>query len=285
MTEPAFPAIQIEASDPRLRIMISSTTFDLPQHRHEVSEAILREGHTVVKMEYGSAEWNSDAIKFSLEKVEQSQVYLGIFALRYGHIPEDSTRNPERLSITEMEYRHALKLGIPTLIFLSHKDHPFTEEEIDFDEEKRTKLKLLRSRLQTSEICGFFDSPDKLRQEVYVALHRLQVRLTQSNAPMAPVATKSPLPRPPQRYAVPEYTLTHTFVGRASELAEFDTWAKSTETVMVVEGIGGLGKSAVTWEWVIRWADSAIPGLAGCVWWSFYEKGTTLVAFVRHALA
>ena len=115
--QPASPRkyIVVEADDPRLHIMISSTTMDLPEHRHEVSEAIQRMGHTPVMMEFGSAEWNSDAIKFSLEKVEKSQVYIGIFALRYGYIKEDPVRNPDRLSVTELEYRHALKLGIPTL--------------------------------------------------------------------------------------------------------------------------------------------------------------------------
>ncbi len=119
--------IVIDAADPRLKIMISSTTVDLPEHRQEATEAIQRLGHTAVVMEHGSAEWNSDAIKFSLEKVEQSQVYVGIFALRYGHIPEDPKRNPDRLSVTELEYRHAVKRGIPTLIFLA-RNHPFTED-------------------------------------------------------------------------------------------------------------------------------------------------------------
>ena len=92
-------------------------------------------------------------------------------------------------------------------------------------------------------------------------------------------------PTPPAVYAVPEYTLTNTFVGRSSELDLLDAWAKSSDAIMVVEGIGGLGKSAVTWEWMQRRAPAAIPNLAGRVWWSFYEKGTSMVTFVRHALA
>ena len=59
-------------------------------------------------------------------------------------------------------------------------------------------------------------------------------------------------PAPPAVYAVPEYTLTNTFVGRSSELDLLDQWAKSSDPIMVVEGIGGLGKSAVTWEWMQR---------------------------------
>jgi hypothetical protein len=100
----------------------------------------------------------------------------------------------------------------------------------------------------------------------------------------APVVPKR-LPAPPDLYAVPNYILTSTFIGRATELDELDAWACSTDPLMVVEGIGGLGKSALTWEWVQKRATYAIPDLAGRAWWSFYERGTSMAAFVRHALA
>lgn len=280
--EPVRKYIVIEAADPRLRIMVSSTTMDLTKHRKEAINAISQLGHTPVVMEHGSAEWKSNAIKFSLEKVEQSQVYLGIFAQRYGHIPDDPERNPHRLSVTELEYRHAVKLGIPTLIFLADETHAFPPKQIDFDVEKRTKLEKLKAELQGSEICGFFDSPDKLHKEVLVSLQRLQVRLVQPNAI---IAASQSLPQPPELYAVPAYILTNQFIGRCSELDRLDTWAKSSDAIMVIEGIGGLGKSAVTWEWMNNRAPVAIPNLAGRVWWSFYEKGTSMVTFVRHALA
>jgi tetratricopeptide (TPR) repeat protein len=274
--------IVIDTADPRLRIMVSSTTVDLPEHRREAADAIQRLGHTAVVMEHGSAEWQSDAIKFSLERVEQSQVYVGVFALRYGHVPEDPVRNPQRLSVTELEYRHAVRLGIPTLIFLADENHPFTRKQIDFDEEKCAKLERLRAELQSSGICAFFDSPEKLREEVIVSLQRLQVRLTQ---PSPAAAAPREAPRPPELYAVPSYVLTDRFIGRSSELDRLDAWARSSDAVMVVEGIGGLGKSAVTWEWMNTRAPAVIPDLAGRVWWSFYEKGTSMVTFVRHALA
>jgi len=283
--EPVRDKIVVEAADPRHRIMISSTTVDLPEHRQEATGAINRMGHTAVVMEHGSAEWKSNAIKFSLEKVEQSQVYIGIFALRYGHIPDDAVRNPHRLSVTELEYRHAVKLGIPTLIFLARDNHPFAEGQIDFDDEKRTKLKSLKAEFQATEICGFFDSPQALREEVLVSLQRLQIRLTEPAAGAAPLSASPLLPAPPELYAVPAYILTNRFIGRSSELDGLDAWAKSSDAVMVVEGIGGLGKSAVTWEWLNNRAPAAIPNLAGRVWWSFYEKGTSMVTFVRYTLA
>jgi Domain of unknown function (DUF4062) len=206
-SDPARKFIVIESNDPRLHVMISSTTMDLPDHRHQVSEAILRMGHTPVMMEHGSAEWNSDAIKFSLEKVEKSQVYIGIFALRYGFIKDDPLRNPDRLSVTELEYRHALKLGIPTLIFIAKKSHQFEEDQIDFDPEKREKLKRLKDELGSSVIAGFFNDPAELRSLVLQSLHELQVKPRSIVGPPAPAPKLLP-PTPPAVYAVPEYTLT-----------------------------------------------------------------------------
>jgi tetratricopeptide (TPR) repeat protein len=111
---------------------------------------------------------------------------------------------------------------------------------------------------------------------------------TAAGVPAEGVVTGRPVagvPRPPELYAVPPYTLTTEFVGRRAELAELDAWTGSADPVMVVEAIGGMGKSALTWEWVQKRAEAVIPGLAGRLWWSFYERGTSMKTFLRHALA
>src|SRR5207244_1602444 len=105
------------------------------------------------------------------------------------------------------------------------------------------------------------------------------------DAPLVVRGERAALPRPPELYCAPPYTLTCTFVGRRQELADLDAWAASPDTVMVVEAIGGMGKSALTWEWLHRSAARTIRGLAGRVWWSFYEGGTSMSTFIRHALA
>jgi hypothetical protein len=93
------------------------------------------------------------------------------------------------------------------------------------------------------------------------------------------------IPKPPALYANPPYLLTYTFIGRWQELHELDQWAESGESAMVYEAIGGIGKSALVWEWLESHSHSKIPGLAGRLWWSFYERGSSLRGFVRHALA
>lgn len=100
-----------------------------------------------------------------------------------------------------------------------------------------------------------------------------------------PVDEVRSIPKPPALYANPPYLLTYTFIGRWQELHELDQWAASGQAAMVYEAIGGIGKSALVWEWLETRADANIPELAGRIWWSFYERGSSLRGFVRHALA
>jgi tetratricopeptide (TPR) repeat protein len=53
---------------------------------------------------------------------------------------------------------------------------------------------------------------------------------------------------------------------------------------MVVEAIGGTGKSALTWEWTRLRASDVVRGLAGQLWWSFYDGSASIAAFLRELL-
>src|SRR5947208_9635368 len=100
------------------KVMISSTALDLPEHRDQVLDACLRQGMFPIMMEYLPAS-DADAIAESLRMVNESDIYLGIFANRYGYVPKGYNT-----SITEMEYNCAVERGIPCLIFFIHDDHP-----------------------------------------------------------------------------------------------------------------------------------------------------------------
>ena len=75
------------------------------------------------------------------------------------------------------------------------------------------------------------------------------------------------------------------FTGRAAQLNAMDAWAASADPVMVVEAIGGTGKSALTWEWTTTRAAAAIDGLAGRLWWSFYEGSASMTRFLQEVLS
>src|SRR5215216_2456073 len=98
------------------RIYISSTYGDLKEHREKVDRALRRLDHDVVAMENYVAADQRPLAK-CLEDVAACDLYVGIFAHRYGYIPQEEG-NPEGRSITELEYRHAQAKGKPCLVFL-----------------------------------------------------------------------------------------------------------------------------------------------------------------------
>src|SRR5437660_10790645 len=104
-------------------VMVSSTARDLPEHRKEVMDACLRLSMLPVMMEHLTAS-DADAAAKSLAMVDGADIYLGVFAYRYGYVPD--ANNPDQISITEMEYNRAVKNGIPRLIFFMDKTHPLT---------------------------------------------------------------------------------------------------------------------------------------------------------------
>jgi len=70
------------------------------------------------------------------------------------------------------------------------------------------------------------------------------------------------------------------FVGREEELGKLDAWAaEAGKPVMAWIAIGGMGKSALTWEW----RRAHVEDYAGVMWWSFYEA--TFQEFLDRALA
>jgi hypothetical protein len=78
-----------------------------------------------------------------LADVATCDLYIAIVAWRYGFIPP--LDNPEQRSITELEYRHATKLGKPRLVFLLGEDVPWPPRFVERDE-KRAHLEALRER-------------------------------------------------------------------------------------------------------------------------------------------
>ena len=87
-----------------LHVFVSSTWLDLQPEREAVETALQRLRETkFVGMEYFGSR-GEDTRHTSLDEVDRSQVYVGIFGGRYGS------------GITEAEYRRARELGLPCFI-------------------------------------------------------------------------------------------------------------------------------------------------------------------------
>src|SRR5579863_8680429 len=99
MTEEAFPPLQY------LGVMISSTFHDLQAHRDAMMRAIeSTAGLHAVAMEQDAAKPAGTVIDHSLQKVRQAAAYIGVIGHRYGQVPDSAERNPDQLSLTELEF-------------------------------------------------------------------------------------------------------------------------------------------------------------------------------------
>src|SRR5262249_50195028 len=100
-----------------MKVYISSTYQDLTEHRQAVDRALRRRGHDVIGMEQYVAE-GSMPLSRCQEDIRGVDAYVIIVAWRYGYAPEDTVANPQRRSITELEYETARKEKKPILAFL-----------------------------------------------------------------------------------------------------------------------------------------------------------------------
>jgi len=83
------------------KVYLSSTLKDLEPERAEVTAALGDE--CVVKHSYRASE--DDLVTSCQDDVVGCDLYIGILGLRYGYVPR--TKNPQKLSITELEYERA----------------------------------------------------------------------------------------------------------------------------------------------------------------------------------
>lgn len=261
------------------KVMISSTARDLPEHREKVLDACLRQGMFPVMMEHLPAA-DADATQESLLMVNEADIYLGIFAYRYGYIPKGYD-----ISITEMEYKGAAERGIPRLIFLMDEEHPVKPTDVERGE-GAVKLDALKQRLKAERVVNFFKSPAELQAQVIDSLSKLR------QPDLTAFHYISEIPEPPEPYIAHPYTLLQTnLVGRQTELNLLTDWMARPGSdiynarILSIVAIGGMGKSALTWKWFNDLAPHEMQPLVGRLWWSFYESDATFENFVIRALA
>ncbi|MDZ4766610.1 MAG: DUF4062 domain-containing protein [Chloroflexota bacterium] len=143
-------------------VMISSTSLDLPAHRKQAMDACFSQGMFPSVMEHLYAT-GDDPVARSLKMVDDADIYIGIFAYRYGTIPAGYS-----VSITEMEYDRAVKRGIPRLIYIVDPAHPLDDLVIDEDE---TLIDRIKARLRVDgQIVKTFKSPEDLRAHIITSL-------------------------------------------------------------------------------------------------------------------
>ncbi len=143
---------------PIAAIFVSSTWVDLQPERAAVEKALHRFHEAkFVGMEYlGSRDETTR--RASLDEVDRSQLYVGIFAARYGS------------GITEAEYRRARERQLDCLIYFKAED-AIAPEMRDADAASAQRLAGLKEELRHHTVTTF-STADDLAVEVTADVHR-----------------------------------------------------------------------------------------------------------------
>jgi tetratricopeptide (TPR) repeat protein len=246
------------------RIYISATYGDLKEHREKVYRTLRQLGHDAVAMEDYVAT-DQRPLGKCLDDVAACDLYVGIFAHRYGYVPQQD--NPDGRSITELEYRHAESLGIPRLVFLLDLAVPWLPSWIDAvtgHGDHGARIRSLRDELGRARLASFFSTADELAQKVSVAVTK---QLTQLAASQHTYQLVGGLPAVAsgRLWTIPPPV--RSFTGRDKQLAVVRAELTGQGAVTLVPaaaltGMGGVGKTQLALAYAQRYREEY-----GLGWW------------------
>jgi tetratricopeptide (TPR) repeat protein len=262
-----------------VRVFVSSASGALAQYRLAAVEVCHRLGLTPVYMEEFNPE-RPPPVEVCRREVESCDVFLLLLAYRYGARPVGEER-----SYTELEYEWAVGCRAMSLLtFVVDPTFAWPPRDIDRDADEAALGRFV-ARVKKSHAVKKFAELADFREELVLALTRGEAAPVPAEGREPSRPPRRRLPSPPAFHAVPPYVGSAPFTGRLDDLARLDEWGRSADPLMVVEAIGGTGKSALTWEWAQTRAPAVVDGLAGRLWWSFYDGSASITRFLREMVA
>jgi hypothetical protein len=222
--------------------------------------------HDVVAMEHYVAT-DQRPLDKCLADVAECDIYVGVFAWRYGYVP--ATGNPAGKSITELEYRQAQKLGKPCLIFLVDEMASWPDEfkdTVSGENDGGRRIEALREELGREYLVSFFNSAEELATLVVTAVYHQEPR------------GRVPLQRPLRP--------VH-FTDRKRELEQLLLDLQPGRVVTLC-GPGGIGKTALAAEAIWQLAPGNEPPDRfpdGVIFHSFYNQPAAKLALENIARA
>jgi tetratricopeptide (TPR) repeat protein len=249
-----------------LKIFVSSTTKDLADARKKVCDRLLQLDIQPVSMGWYASDPKSPQ-QLDDAKVKSCDAFIIIVGHLYGSCPPN-----EEKSFTELEYNAAPPKKIYS--FLATDKFPISPS-LREDDATYKKLQAFRKNIEQKHTPRYFDTEEQLCTEVVAAIPKPS---QQSGRIIVPT-----LPHP---YLAHPYPLQENFTGRLKERAMLTEWvrAQNGQPVLSLVGMGGLGKSALTWFWLHEDLPHENLKLSGIIWWSFYESEASFESFISHAL-
>jgi len=176
-----------------LRVFISSTSIDLVEYREAVIKTILSLDMMPVAMEFFNASTDNPA-QLYYEKVQGVDIFVGIYARRYGFVPTPdglyTGRIPpdDKKSMTELEYNWANERNIPILCFILNEDVDWELEHTDTGD-RASRLNIFKEGIGENHTFKKFMDKGQLTTSLATALAEARTKsltlfLNQEAAPL-----------------------------------------------------------------------------------------------------
>jgi hypothetical protein len=248
-----------------LKVFISSTYEDLKEYRQAAIEVVNRYKCVPLAMEFFDSQ-PGEPEKVCAKEIQECNIFFGIYAHRYGFIPDDQTK-----SITQLEYELAKEWGKDCLCFIVDEDFPWKKKFMEFGKQK--ELDSFLDKVKKENVCSFFTTVKDFESKISTSLGKLIAEKIAGAEPKDKEgASRTYIPLAPAPFIAHPYPLPLHFTGRDAEQALLSNWLfNEEEPVLVMEAIGGIGKSALTWVWLHKQVLEPGVEIEGVFWWSFYE--------------
>jgi Domain of unknown function (DUF4062) len=152
--------MKVGAKKPYVPVSVGSTFLDLQSYRRSVRDALAQLEAIVRGMEHFGSK-PGRPVDECLRVVASCNVYIGIFAMRYGSIPDGYDR-----SMTHLEYDEAQRLELPSLIYMIDEDNqPLLPKYVETGPAAE-KLRTFKEHLKKRHVVSFFTTPEDLRARI-----------------------------------------------------------------------------------------------------------------------
>lgn len=141
------------------RVYISSSRLDLHQERTEVAKWLNDNGYEAVDS-YGPS--SKPLVQTCLDDVAGCDLVVLLLGYRRGYVPTKD--NPEQLSITRLEFRHALKRKIPVVPLLITRPDAKASDLLNPDE--MAHVKAFHYEVSQERVPGEFADLEELRRQL-----------------------------------------------------------------------------------------------------------------------
>ncbi len=213
------------------------------------------------------------------KQIEPYDIFVGIMWKRFG------TPTGEAESGTEEEFNLAFdcrkKFDWPRIMFYFNQE-PFMPQTQN-DLMQMEKVIRFRNRLRQEGLAWNYNGAKNFKDIVDRHLSKLIIHWHKEGkmetARFVKKTTLSP-------YFAHPYPMQKNFTGRQEERSLLSEWLEKDPTPMLVlVGIGGIGKSALAWYWLNEDSSRRSGKFDGVIWWSFYDRESSFERFLEDSIS